>query len=215
MDENTTDPGRRDFTSMLALAFSGLVAGVLNTVAEAQGNRPPPPPNEGEIKIKLKKPLRVQEQPAQEEPARQPLQQQPSDQPPPAAQQNQVAGQQGKAKPFDESNLLLREPHVCRGLNTCRGKGADGRNACAGQGVCATAPHHMCKGNNQCRGLGACEEGQWPQHQPEYPGENTCRGKGGCQVPMYPTRARMWQKARNRFVALMLDAGKRVGTPPR
>jgi hypothetical protein len=191
---------------MLALAFSGLVTGVLSAVAQAQGTRPPPPPNEEDVKIGPRKATTPppRQRPAQDEP--------PEEQPAP---QHQVAGQQGKAKPVDESNLLLREPHVCRGLNTCRGKGADGRNACAGQGVCATAPHHVCKGNNQCRGLGACEEGLWPQHQPEYPGENTCRGKGGCQVPMYPTRARMWHKARNRFIALMLDAGKRVGNPPR
>ena len=207
MDEHTTDPGRRDFTSMLALAFSGLVTGVTSAFSEAQGqNRPPPPPNEGEIKIRLKKPPGNQE--TQEAPVRQaPPDQQPLEQ--------TRRPQQGKAKPVDESNLLLREPHVCRGLNTCRGKGADGRNACAGQGVCATADHHKCKGNNQCRGLGACEEGVWPQHQPEYPGENTCRGKGGCQVPMYPDRMQMWHKARNRFVALMQDVGQRVGNPPR
>jgi hypothetical protein len=132
---------------------------------------------------------------------------------PPAAENRQDRAK--KKKQPDSSNLLLSEPHVCRGLNTCKGKGADGRNACAGQGVCATAPHHMCKGNNECRGLGACEEGTWPQHQPEYPGENTCKGKGGCEVPMYPNRARMWIKARNRFGAIMADMGKSIGYPPR
>src|SRR5579859_6749219 len=27
-------------------------------------------------------------------------------------------------------NPLLSDPHVCRGLNTCRGKGSDRRNKC-------------------------------------------------------------------------------------
>ena len=29
------------------------------------------------------------------------------------------------------------ELHVCRGLNTCKSHGTDGKNACAGQGNCA------------------------------------------------------------------------------
>ena len=30
-------------------------------------------------------------------------------------------------------------PHVCRGLNACKGKGKTGKNACVGQGECAIA----------------------------------------------------------------------------
>lgn len=181
MEENSVDNGRRGFNSWFAMAFSGLVTGVVGLVQNAPAqDRPPPPPGEGDG---------GQSQPAQ------------------------PAG--SKKKPVDSTNLFLSEPHVCRGLNTCKGKGADGKNACAGQGICATAPHHLCKGNNECRGLGACEEGTWPQHQPEYPGENTCKGKGGCEVPMYPNRAKMWIKARNRFGAIMADMGKRIGYPPR
>ena len=41
----------------------------------------------------------------------------------------------------DEAKSLLEEPHTCRGLNTCKGKGGcgatKGKNACAGQGGCA------------------------------------------------------------------------------
>ncbi|HUG93714.1 MAG TPA: hypothetical protein VML55_22985, partial [Planctomycetaceae bacterium] len=39
----------------------------------------------------------------------------------------------GDAEKYDVA-LLLEEPHVCRGLNTCMNKGASGENACAGQG---------------------------------------------------------------------------------
>ena len=121
-------------------------------------------------------------------------------------------------KPKDGSNPLLREPHVCRGLNTCKNKGGDGKggtgkNACAGQGACHTAPQHGCSGQNDCRGLGACDEGMWPDSQPGYPGENTCKGKGGCQVPLLPEKEDVWRQARNRFKALMADAGKKAGTP--
>src|SRR4029077_14327539 len=47
---------------------------------------------------------------------------------------------------------LLQEPHICRGLNTCKGKGKGGKNDCAGQGNCATAKAHSCGGENDCRG---------------------------------------------------------------
>lgn len=121
-------------------------------------------------------------------------------------------------KPKDGSNPLLHEPHVCKGLNTCKNKGGDGSggvgmNDCAGQGACYTAPKHVCHGHNDCRGLGACDTGKWPDFQPDYPGENTCKGKGGCQVPILPGKEKMWKKARNRFKALMDEAGKKVGTP--
>ena len=40
-----------------------------------------------------------------------------------------------------EGKSLLEEPHVCRGLNTCKNKSGcgetKGKNACAGQGGCA------------------------------------------------------------------------------
>src|SRR5262245_13786332 len=49
---------------------------------------------------------------------------------------------------------LLSEPHVCRGLNTCEGKGAGGGNQCAGTGKCATAKSHSCHGMNDCKGQG-------------------------------------------------------------
>ena len=62
-----------------------------------------------------------------------------------------------KPKPKDkEKPLLLQEPHVCRGLNSCKEKGKGGKNDCAGQGACFTAAKHDCGGDNECAGLGGC-----------------------------------------------------------
>ncbi len=52
---------------------------------------------------------------------------------------------------------MSQEPHVCRGLNTCKGKAQSGKNDCAGQGDCATAKAHTCAGDNDCAGLGGCD----------------------------------------------------------
>lgn len=73
------------------------------------------------------------------------------------------------------SNVAVAEKHVCKGLNTCKGKGADGKNKCKGQGTCATVAHHECAGKNDCRGQGGCGETA---------GKNECKGKGGCKVPL-------------------------------
>ena len=73
---------------------------------------------------------------------------------------------------------MAQEPHVCRGLNTCKGKGAGAKNDCAGQGDCATAKAHTCAGDNDCAGLGGCNA------DVKAPGENACKGKGGCHVPI-------------------------------
>ncbi len=102
----------------------------------------------------------------------------------------------------EEKNPLLSDPHVCRGINTCKGKGADKKNACAGQGTCATAKAHSCHGDNECKGQGGCGA---------KPGENACKGKGECGVPL---SAGTWKKARKRFEELMKKAGKTFGDAP-
>lgn len=102
----------------------------------------------------------------------------------------------------DGKSLLLKEPHVCRGLNTCKGKGADKKNACAGQGACATAKKHDCSGQNACKGQGGCGQ---------HVGENSCEGKGGCSVPLMD---KAWKKTRKRFEDLMKKEGKKVGPAP-
>jgi len=95
------------------------------------------------------------------------------------------------------------DKHVCRGLNTCKGKGKGGKNSCAGAGNCATAEAHSCKGENACKGLGGCGE---------HPAENSCKGKGGCEVPL---KEKAWKKARKAFEAQMKKAGKSVGEAPK
>lgn len=98
--------------------------------------------------------------------------------------------------------LLLTEPHVCCGLNTCRGLGKKETNDCAGQGTCATAETHVCQGLNECKGQGGCGQ---------YPGQNECSGKGACAVPL---DKKQWKIARERFEELMGKAGRSVGEPP-
>jgi hypothetical protein len=101
-----------------------------------------------------------------------------------------------------DKNPMLGEPHVCRGINMCKGLGATKDNACAGQGACATAKAHTCHTHNECRGQGGCGM---------TPGENSCKGKGECGVPM---SSKTWKKARARFEELMAKEGKKVGPAP-
>ncbi len=106
-----------------------------------------------------------------------------------------------KKGPTDPANLLS-DPHVCRGLNTCKGKGKGGGNSCAGTGNCATAEAHSCHGDNACKGQGGCGE---------HPGENACKGQGSCQVPL---DEKTWKKARKTFEAQMAKKKQKFGTAP-
>ncbi|MFY9288778.1 MAG: hypothetical protein WAO98_09795 [Alphaproteobacteria bacterium] len=36
------------------------------------------------------------------------------------------------------STSTAKEKHACKGLNSCKGQGKDGKNACKGHGSCAT-----------------------------------------------------------------------------
>lgn len=94
------------------------------------------------------------------------------------------------------------EAHLCRGLNTCKGKGAGGENACAGQGDCATVAHHTCGSKNTCKNLGGCGEDA---------GANACKGKGGCHVPLMKSA---WETVRKRFESKMKEEGKEFGEAP-
>lgn len=102
----------------------------------------------------------------------------------------------------EAEQLLLDEPHVCRGLNTCKGLGRSQDNACAGQGTCASVADHACAGQNECKGQGGCGTN---------PGMNACKGQGGCHVPLMDE---IWTKARSAFEAAMQKAGKTVGPAP-
>jgi len=95
------------------------------------------------------------------------------------------------------------EPHACRGLNACKGQGADGKNDCAGQGDCATAAwHHSCSGQNDCKGQGGCGDN---------PIQNDCKGKGGCHVPLMDS---VWGEARKHFEETMKESDKKIGAAP-
>jgi len=98
--------------------------------------------------------------------------------------------------------LLLEEPHVCRGLNTCEGKGASGENACAGQGACATAEAHSCHAENTCKGQGGCGATA---------GINSCKETGDCGVPL---KEDTWTKVRDAFEKAMAGKDKTVGEAP-
>ncbi len=106
-------------------------------------------------------------------------------------------------KKTSKKNPLLLEPHVCRGLNTCKNEGKGKKNDCAGMGNCATVKAHTCKGENDCRGQGGCGA---------HPAENNCKGMGECAVPLSD---KVWPKARKRFEELMAKEGKKVGPAPK
>jgi hypothetical protein len=114
-----------------------------------------------------------------------------------------AADKETKDKDADATPRLLQDPHVCRGINTCKNKGKTGTtNDCAGQAHCATVTAHDCNGMNACKGQGGCGE---------TPGQNECKGKGGCEVPLSD---KTWPKARKRFEELMAKAGKKFGDAP-
>lgn len=115
----------------------------------------------------------------------------------------QAQKKEEKPKINVDPSLLLEEPHSCKGLNTCKSKGKGEKNACAGQGACATAKAHDCKGMNDCKGQGGCGG---------YPGQNTCKSKGHCATPL---KKETWALARKQFEQLMEDAGKKVGPAPK
>jgi hypothetical protein len=114
-----------------------------------------------------------------------------------------LAGRAAEGDNKHDPALLLQDKHVCRGLNTCKGKGKGGDNSCAGTGNCATAEAHSCKGDNACKGQGGCEE---------YAGQNSCKGQGSCDVPL---KEKTWKKARKAFEAQMKKAGKTFGDAPK
>ncbi len=118
-----------------------------------------------------------------------------------------VVAADAKAKD-KEKPLMSQEPHICRGLNTCKGKSAGGKNDCAGAGDCATAKAHTCAGDNDCAGLGGCNADK------NMPGENKCKGMGGCNVPIKD--AKIWAKARKSFEADMKKAfpDKKIADAP-
>ncbi|MDF1815028.1 MAG: hypothetical protein P1V20_22685 [Verrucomicrobiales bacterium] len=114
-----------------------------------------------------------------------------------------VIGSAGKALGDDAKKVpvILQDPNVCRGLNTCKGKGK-GEHDCAGMGACATAEAHDCSGSNACKGQGGCGTTA---------GQNECKGAGKCAVPL---NEKAWTKARAAFEEAAKAAGMKVGPAP-
>jgi hypothetical protein len=102
----------------------------------------------------------------------------------------------------EAEQLILDEPHVCRGLNGCKGLGRSKENTCAGMGTCASIVDHSCGGQNECKGQGGCGTN---------PGMNSCKGQGGCHIPLMDDA---WTTARAAFEAAMKKTGKEVGAAP-
>ncbi len=165
---------RRNFQQLTAAAFGGIVAGV--SVGCGGSKEPEPdtaPPQDGN-----------------------------GDSAPEGsdAREQETAG--SDAELSDQQLVMMEEPHVCRGLNTCEGMGAGEDNACAGQGTCATATAHDCHEENECKGQGGCGDTA---------GRNDCKGQGECAVPLSEAT---WEKARQAYEEAMQAAGKSVGDPP-
>lgn len=101
-----------------------------------------------------------------------------------------AAGPEGRPTAQEEpGGPTSAELHLCRGLNDCKGLGADKKNECRGMGSCATVRHHSCGGQNDCKGLGGCGETV---------GANACKGQGGCAVPLMDAA---WETLRRRLEA--------------
>ena len=98
--------------------------------------------------------------------------------------------------------LIIDEPHVCRGLNSCKALGRGKDNDCAGLGTCASMADASCGTNNACKGQGGCGE---------LPGMNSCKGKGGCHIPLMDDA---WDKARAAFESAMKRSSKQFGAAP-
>lgn len=85
------------------------------------------------------------------------------------------------------------EAHVCRGLNSCKGKGLGGSGTSAGDGNCATAWEHICVTHNLCKNQGGCGASSTHDKTPldkekrqNHPGSNTCETLGACSSPILP-----------------------------
>jgi len=103
-----------------------------------------------------------------------------------------VAGSQLPASENSAYAKKAPELHVCKGFNSCKGKGGcssgdagcAGKNSCKGKGGCASkAAKHACAGKNSCKGQGGCAA---PPNDAGCAGKNACKAKGGCPVPVNP-----------------------------
>jgi hypothetical protein len=172
-------PGRREFAKLMVAALAGLTAGVLIRRAAT------PPAEIGNAKEKTDSAKSPQDDKAVESTA------------------SSTISMEAKAPSGTDPDLMLAgDLHVCRGLNTCKGKGKDHKNSCAGQGDCATVASHACNGLNDCKGHGGCDGTA---------GINRCNGKGACAVPL---KDETWKLARARFERLAKAKDLKIGAAP-
>ena len=177
----SSEMNRRDFTRWTAAAFGGVVAGTLAGCAGEEPTKGPAAPAGGEGTGSGGAPEGSGA----------------------GAPEGSGAAHITDGETAHDVAYLMEEPHVCKGLNTCKGKGKGGENACAGQSACATANEHSCHTHNECKGQGGCGD---------HPGQNACKGQGECAVPLSKPS---WETARTAFEKAMKDAGHtEIGSPP-
>ena len=168
---------RREFAKLTAAAFAGLFAGILIRRGQDQAHNTGAPA-------------------ASDDKAAD------SNSPPNDAPAGNSSPNNSTSASTDLNLMLAGDPHVCRGLNICRGKDKKHSNACAGQGACATAESHACDGQNVCKGQGGCDNTA---------GINLCKGKGACAVPL---KDKTWTLARARFEQLAKAEKLEIGAAP-
>jgi uncharacterized membrane protein YphA (DoxX/SURF4 family) len=172
-------PSRREFAKMVVAVVAGLTAGIL--IRRDAG----PSPEIGKPKEKDASAKGT-----------------PVDQAAGSAASNTSGKPLNAPADTDPDLMFAGDPHVCRGLNICKGKGKDHKNSCAGQGTCATAASHACNGLNDCKGQGGCDATA---------GINRCNGKGACAVPL---KDKTWKIARARFEQLAKAKELKIGAAP-
>jgi hypothetical protein len=178
---------RRDFSRLSLAVMGGLVAG-----SKALGQEPPP------IADPVAPPLKPVVPPKNDRPTSDD-DEKPADADATKSEQDKAAA--AKRKKDEEKP---KEIHICRGLNTCKGKGASGENNCAGQGTCATTPAapHECTTCNACRNQGGCGE---------LAGKNQCAGYGEGAVPILEEE---WPRLRKEFEYKMTRLKRKIGKAP-
>jgi membrane protein involved in colicin uptake len=185
---------RRDFSRLSLAALGGVLSG---TAAVAQTTPQPIAPPNGPVRPPARPPRPAAAPPAADKP---PADKAASDK----AAADKAAADKAAADKKKKKPEKPKEIHICRGLNTCQGKGKTGDNKCAGQGLCATttAAPHECAGANNCKGQGGCGAD---------PGRNMCAGYGNGSVPILEDE---WPRLRAEFEARMKRLKRPFGAAP-
>jgi hypothetical protein len=196
---NANQLDRRDFSRWSLAALGGTLAGATlasnSSLAQQAPPVEPPPITPPQSVTPPSRPG-----PATPSPA-------PSERPtePPKDADAKTEDAKPDAKKTDKKPAPPKEIHICRGLNTCAGKGLSGDNKCAGQGTCATAlgAPHQCATGNLCKNQGGCGPTA---------GKNQCNGYGDGAVPIIEEE---WYRLRKEFEARKLAIRRQSKRPKR